>query len=108
MEELGENQYFYSEKTNTYYKVVDLKSSGSCILDYVIQECTIELFTVTQVAIAPDNTKQYKYVEVYEIKPFGRKRKMYYKLLKQLISCDDLSKPIILRMSDKWVYKDII
>ena len=79
MEQLGENQFFYSEKTDRYYKVVDIKNGSPLhFFNFVIQECELQLFTITQVAIDPDNSKEYKYVEVYEKKPFGRKKQMHY------------------------------
>ena len=107
MEQLGENQYFYSEKTNKHYKVVDIKGDYISLFGFVIQECEPELFTTTQVSTDPD-TKDYKYVEVYILTPFGRKRQMHYKLFQQIISYDDFSKPIVLTMSDKFLYKDVI
>ena len=89
MEQLGENQFFYSEKTDRYYKVVNIKNGSLLINNFVIQECKLELFTITQVAIDPDNSKEYKHVAVYEKKPFGRKKQMHYKLFKQLIDGAD-------------------
>ena len=107
MDKLGDKQFFYSEKTDTFYKVVDIKGDFVSLFGFVVQECYLELFTTTQVGIDPENTKEYKYVEVYQIIPFGRKRQMSYKLFQQLITYNDFNQPIVLEMSDKWLYKDV-
>ena len=106
MDKLEDKQYFYSEKTDKHYKVVDIKDDDVSLFGFVVQECELELFTVTQLATDPDNSKQYKYIEVYEKKPFGRKRQMHYKLFQQIIPYKDFNQPIVLEMSDKFLYKD--
>ena len=108
MEELGEHCFFNNKQTDTFYKIVGIKDNTYNFCNFIVQECYLELFTTTIVAIDPDNTKEYKYVEVYEKKPFGRKRQMTYNLFKQIITYNDFSQPIILTMSDKYCYKDII
>ena len=104
MEKLGEQCFFYSEKTDKFYKVVDIKGDYISLFGFVVQECELKLFTTTIVAIDPDNSKEYKRVEVYEKIPIGRKRRMTYNLLKQIYNLNVL---ITLTMSDKYCYKDI-
>ena len=108
MEELGEIFFFNGKQTDKIYKVVGIYDNSYNFCNFTVQECYLELLTVTQVAIDPDNSKEYKYVEVYEKKPFGRKKQMHYKLFHQLITHNDFSQPIMLKMTDQFCYKDII
>ena len=113
MEELGEHCFFNNKQTDTFYKIVGIKDNTYNFCNFIVQECYLELFTTTIVAIDPDNTKQYKYVEVYEKKPFGRKKQMNYKLFKEIFpNCNGsdyrLGQPFTLHLSDKYCYKDII
>ena len=103
MEQLGEHKFFYSKNTDKHYEVVDVGDRAYCILDFVIRECKLELFTVTQVAIDPDNSKEYKYVEVYIKTPIGRKRRISLSLANKLFSRKNGS--FLLDMYDKFLYK---
>lgn len=107
MDQLGEHCFFYSNNTNTYYKIVkyDKKDFTTC----VVQKCELELIDKT-LSVLDENKKLTKIVETYEKVPYGRKMQMNFKLYTKLLLKDkyDIFEDKIITLSDKYCYRDII
>ena len=96
--------YFYSTKTDTYYEFCEIEKDTN--KNYTIRKCELKYVDTQIEAIDPENSKEYKYVEVYEKVPISKKYKLSYKKMIELLDNDE--NIITLELSDKYCYKDVI
>jgi len=98
------NIYFYSNKTDAHYQFCEIEKYTD--KNYTVRKCELKHIETHMQATDPENSKDYKYIEVCEKVPVSKKFKLSYKKMIELLDNDE--NIITLELSDKYCYKDVI